>query len=213
MTTLADVQAWKARTNNGAISLSDLEVIQPEMYDADLGGPARMWTPAARAMGALLYAARDDQHLIVVKYSYRTVAKQWEKYRNYQNGGTLAAYPGTSNHGDAITVDLTALDYGDLLWLNMNAGQFGFRDDVPGESWHWTYYGSRDFEPGFWEDDMGMEQYHEGQTRYQARYKENREKHPHQDPDPGPAPEEWAKEIRWGWVDARFAGQWPRPKP
>ncbi len=207
-TTYEQVLAWKARTQNGEIPLFEMEIVQPEMYDPDLGMPARMWTPAARAMSAMLAAAQDDGHSIVVLYSYRTLAKQWEKWRKF--GSPRAAEPGTSNHGDALSVDLTSLDYYDSVWLRDEAGRYGFRNDVYYESWHWTYYGSRDFAPGAWEEDMTLEQYHEGQTRYQNRYKDLREKHPHEDPDPGVPPDEWTQHIKWGWNDARFAGQNPK---
>jgi hypothetical protein len=174
------------------------------MYDFDLGGPARLWEPAANAMSAMLFAARQENRIIIIAYSYRTIAKQWEKWWNYQSGGNLAASPGTSNHGDAITCDLTSLDSADLTWLYANARRFGYRADVPGEVWHWTYYGSKDFDPGDWEEEEDVEKYHEGQTRFAVRWKENLDKHPFEDPDPGPPPDEWTKEIKWGWNDARF---------
>ena len=38
--------------------------------------------------------------------SYRTFAQQQMLYRLYQQGGTLAAVPGTSNHGWGLAVDV-----------------------------------------------------------------------------------------------------------
>jgi hypothetical protein len=56
----------------------------------------------------------------------------------YKNGG-LAAVPGTSDHGWGRSLDLR-LDGAALAWMRENGAAFGFREDVPRESWHWTYY-------------------------------------------------------------------------
>lgn len=137
-----DKDTWRASVTNGEIPLWMLAEIVPPQYDWDLGGPAMMHPEAAAAMSALIAEARQDGHLsLAVKYSYRTIGKQWEKWANYQNGGNLAAYPGTSNHGWAVAVDFTGLTTSVLAWLHSNADRFGFVGDVPGENWHYTYYG------------------------------------------------------------------------
>lgn len=196
----ADVTAWMNRTDNGNIPFDMLEIV-PGQYDDDLHGPARMYPPAAAAMYAMLTSAGGDGRHFRIRFSYRTLAKQWEKWNDYQNDdGNVAAYPGTSNHGDGLSCDLTDLGEDDIRWLRMNARRYGFYEDVSGESWHWTYYGG--WTQGM-EEDVEVDKYHEGQMRFHTQVKENMAKHPHEDPDPGAPPEAWAKEIRWGWNDAR----------
>ncbi len=62
----------------------------------------------------------------------------------------LAAAPGTSLHEIGHAVDVDRDDGDDPktaradspvdLWLEANAGAFGFRRDVPGELWHLSWY-------------------------------------------------------------------------
>ncbi len=196
-----DVLAWMARTDNGRIPLNELEEIVPRFYDLDLNGPAVMWGPAARAMSDMLAAAKADGRLITVKYSYRTFAKQVEKWENFQNGGTLAAEPGTSNHGDALTVDLTNLDALDIYWLNRNAHKYGFYADVNGEIWHWTYYGGYDAGNG---EDIEMDLYIAGWDKYIERWNNAGGK------DPGEAPKDREKRFKDGWGHARKAMNNPK---
>ena len=148
-TKTADVVKWESTTSNGRISLAALEKIQPIQWDWDLLGAARMYPPAARAMTAMLSDAKSAGHFFKVKYSYRTIAVQWVKWRMF--GSPRAAFPGTSNHGDALSVDLTDLSSSDIWWLKANAHRYGFYNDVWYESWHWTYYGG-------WVDRMTEEE-------------------------------------------------------
>jgi hypothetical protein len=148
-TKTADVVRWENNTANGRISLSSLERIDPFQWDFDLLGAARMYPPAARAMSALLSDARRAGHFFKVKYSYRTIAVQWIKWRLF--GSPRAAFPGTSNHGDALSCDLTDISSSDIAWLRSNAHRYGFYNDVWYESWHWTYFGG-------WEDRMTEEE-------------------------------------------------------
>lgn len=137
-----DKAAWRGSVVNGRIPADKLAAIVPTQYDPDLDGPALMHPEAAAAMSALLAAARASGVTeLKVKYSYRTFAKQQEKYDNYLNGGNLAAVPGTSNHGWAVAVDFTGLTTRALAWLRANAGEYGFLNDVPSENWHYTYQG------------------------------------------------------------------------
>lgn len=137
-----DKEQWRASVDNGQISPNRLAVIVPHQYDPDLEGPGMMHPEAAAAMGALLTQAEADGVTeLSVKYSYRTIAKQWEKWRNYQAGGNLAAYPGTSNHGWAVAVDFTGLTPRALAWVKAHAGRYGFLADVSSENWHYTYQG------------------------------------------------------------------------
>lgn len=101
----------------------------------------RMWAPAARQYEALSAAAARDGVTIGITDSYRTYESQVdlaERKGLYKNGG-LAAVPGTSDHGWGRSLDLN-LDANALAWMRENGAAYGFREDVPRESWHWTYY-------------------------------------------------------------------------
>ena len=101
----------------------------------------RLWAPAARQYEQLAAAARRDGVTIGITDSYRTFDAQVdlaERKGLYKNGG-LAAVPGTSDHGWGRSLDLK-LDSNALAWMRENGAAYGFREDVPRESWHWTYY-------------------------------------------------------------------------
>jgi hypothetical protein len=84
---------------------------------------------------------------ICITDSYRSFALQ---VTTYQRKPTMAAVPGTSNHGWALAVDLCGgIDsYGtsQYAWMKANAGRFGFVHPTwaePGngreEPWHWEF--------------------------------------------------------------------------
>lgn len=101
----------------------------------------RLWAPAARQYEQLAAAARRDGVTIGITDSYRSFDAQVdlaERKGLYKNGG-LAAVPGTSDHGWGRSLDLK-LDSNALAWMRENGAAYGFREDVPRESWHWTYY-------------------------------------------------------------------------
>ena len=103
---------------------------------------------AYRAMSAAYAAASGSP--ICITDSYRTYGSQ---VRLYGQKPTLAAVPGTSNHGWGLAVDLCGgiehfgtAAYG---WMKANAGRFGFLHPdwaEPGngreEPWHWEYAGT-----------------------------------------------------------------------
>jgi cell wall-associated NlpC family hydrolase len=87
---------------------------------------------------------------ICITDSYRTYASQ---VRLYGQKPSLAAVPGTSNHGWGLAVDLCGgiEHYGTApyAWMKANAGRFGFLHPdwaEPGngreEPWHWEYAGT-----------------------------------------------------------------------
>ena len=103
---------------------------------------------AYRAMSAAFAAAFGSP--ICITDSYRTYASQ---VRLYGEKPTLAAVPGTSNHGWGLAVDLCGgIDhYGTAQydWMKANAGRFGYLHPdwaEPGrgreEPWHWEYAGT-----------------------------------------------------------------------
>lgn len=163
-----DVVRWQQQTRNGEIPLRDLARIEPLMMDTDLNGPAMMYPPAARACTDMLAHARRDGRIIRVRFSYRTLAVQRVKWATFvgpdgtpdtDDDGTRAAAVGTSNHGEALALDLTDLGASDTEWLVRHAWEYRFDNgDVNDEPWHWTYRGGYEGS----EDDMAYEQFRKG---------------------------------------------------
>ena len=198
-----DKEDLRAQVENGKIPKSLLKEIVPTQYDPDLQGPGIMHPEAADAMSALLAAAKEAGHPgLRVKYSYRTIDKQWEKWRDYQAGGNLAAYPGTSNHGWAVTGDMTWSQSSDIAWAHSNCQRFGYKFDVPSENWHMTYQGGYKPDKGE-DDDVNLEKYTDGWDLYEERFKK-------QGKDPGPPPEDRDKWFKKGWNAARLAVNNPK---
>lgn len=113
-------------------------------------GQYGLTVPAAQAFNAMSahYAKRWGSGL-TVNSGGRTYAEQVEAYRKYQNGGPLAAKPGTSLHESGIAVDIggpiASYDTAQHLWLQQNAAQFGWYwvGANFGEPWHWEYHPNR----------------------------------------------------------------------
>ncbi|WP_432574835.1 M15 family metallopeptidase [Kineococcus sp. SYSU DK005] len=103
-------------------------------------GSHTMWAPAAQAYRELRAAAARDGVTLKVTDSYRSYEQQVDLARRkglYSQGG-LAAKPGTSEHGWGLSLDLS-LDSKALTWMRTHAKQYGFSENVPRESWHWTF--------------------------------------------------------------------------
>jgi len=103
-------------------------------------GSHRLWTPAAQAFRSMEAAAAKAGVDIGVTDSYRSYEAQVDVARRkglYSQGG-LAATPGTSDHGWGRSLDLD-LDSRALAWMRAHADEYGFDENVPRESWHWTY--------------------------------------------------------------------------
>jgi LAS superfamily LD-carboxypeptidase LdcB len=83
-------------------------------------------------------AAKSAGVSLKINSAFRTLTRQKYFYMCYQtkscNGGNLAAYPGSSNHGIGRALDLSFSSYN---WLASNARRFGFGRTVPTENWHW----------------------------------------------------------------------------
>lgn len=73
--------------------------------------------------------------------SYRTLAEQEYLYRLYEEGkGSLAAYPGTSNHGLGVAIDCPNL--WEQFWLHASGTKFGWqKTEAFSEPWHWNWTG------------------------------------------------------------------------
>jgi len=114
-------------------------------------GPAAGWNAMAahiaKVEGVRIAVTGPDS-------AYRNIARQWYYWNLYQSGqGNLAAYPGTSNHGMGINVDVpTAV----RALIDKYGAPFGWSkswSDAPGEWWHITYqtghYSGPDPGPGY----------------------------------------------------------------
>lgn len=82
---------------------------------------------------------------LIFESCYRTYDQQQTAWANYQNGGNLAARPGTSNHGWGLAIDVAMSRYGgfsspNYKWLAENGPSYGFRAGVvSSEAWHIEY--------------------------------------------------------------------------
>ena len=199
---LYDKEMWRASVSNGNIPRHLLREIFPMQFDRDLGGPAIMHPEAAAAMSTMLQAAAEKGFPdLAVSLSYRTFAKQEEKWANFQAGGNLAARPGTSNHGWAVAADMRWGRLVTLAWLQVNAPTYGFINDVPSENWHYT------FQEGRWDgDDVTEAQLAKlndaddrakGDAAFRKRFAEKGS-------DPGGPPADKSPAWRDGWASARF---------
>jgi LAS superfamily LD-carboxypeptidase LdcB len=116
----------------------------PDSLLSSIGqGDFSLARPAADAFMRMVNAAKRDGVTFGVNDAYRSYAEQVDiadRKGIYGQGG-LAAVPGTSNHGWGLAVDLE-LDDRAQAWMQENAWRYGYFDDVPGESWHWTYRAS-----------------------------------------------------------------------
>merc|ERR1740121_2136237 len=104
--------------------------------------------------------------IIKISSAFRTLQRQqyfWNAYccsratgRTVCSCGPLAAYPGTSNHGVGIALDVNTNCGGGgtisnppsacwsssvYVWLANNAASYGFVRTVNSEPWHWEYRG------------------------------------------------------------------------
>ncbi len=74
---------------------------------------------------------------------FRTMAEQEHFYACYKNGdcnnGNYAERPGYSKHQSGHALDLNTRGAGVDAWLRDRAWEFGFKNTVPSEPWHWEY--------------------------------------------------------------------------
>lgn len=87
-------------------------------------------------------AAGVDMH---INSGFRTMAEQeyfWNCYQTCScNSCNQAAAPGYSNHQSGHAFDINTATPGVYNWLAANGGAFGFTETVPGEPWHWEWWG------------------------------------------------------------------------
>jgi D-alanyl-D-alanine carboxypeptidase len=121
-----------AAYGNGKIPAASLEKVGATGH--------RLWAPAAEQLTSLIADAKRDGVTIGITDSYRSYDEQVDLARRkglYSQGG-LAAKPGTSDHGWGMATDLD-LNGKALAWMRANGDKYGFDENVPRETWHWTY--------------------------------------------------------------------------
>lgn len=126
-----DPRALGEHYGNGQIPLVELQQISKGHYLVP--NAAEEFT---RMQTALLAAG----HGLKINSSYRTLAEQEGLIKRYGllSAGGTAAPTGQSDHGLGLSVDMK-LDGNALRWMSENAGTYGFKNNVAGEPWHWTF--------------------------------------------------------------------------
>lgn len=119
----------------------------PKSALASIGGGLYLRKDAAHALAALQAACEakygkririsDGYRPLGAPGDYRRGAwSQWAAWERYKAGGNLAAYPGTSNHGLGLAIDI---DTRDRYMLDALGPAYGFSkswSDAPSEPWH-----------------------------------------------------------------------------
>ncbi|MFT3711820.1 MAG: D-alanyl-D-alanine carboxypeptidase family protein [Archangium sp.] len=114
------------------------------IHVAPVGNGKYLRSDAAARFNSMKAAARRAGINLSVVSGFRTMAQQRALYAAYRAGrGNLAARPGYSNHQGGLSADLNTGGYGSRTyrWLAAHARSYGFRNDVRGEPWHWTFRG------------------------------------------------------------------------
>ncbi len=117
---------------------------QPQRINvASVGNGKLMRTDAAAAFNRMKADAARAGITLTVVSGFRTMEQQRYLYQEYLAGrGNLAARPGYSNHQGGRSADINMPGgYGGATyrWLSAHASAYGFRNDVGGEPWHWTF--------------------------------------------------------------------------
>jgi D-alanyl-D-alanine dipeptidase len=123
---------------NGQIPASQLRSI---------GGGYSLIPAAARSFNAMsAESLRRYSTRILVRAAYRTLAMQWYFWRLYQSGrGNLAAFPGTSNHGWGLAIDLFNQRMRQIV--DAIGSKYGWAkrwSDAQSEWWHIKYSAAHD---------------------------------------------------------------------
>lgn len=99
----------------------------------------------ANAYYQMAQAAAADGVNIKVVSGFRTMQEQTYLYNCYINCNcnscNLAAKPGYSNHQSGHALDLNTSAAGVNAWIEAHGGDYGFTETVPGEPWHWEWWG------------------------------------------------------------------------
>lgn len=126
---------------NGRIPVGQLSKVDPSHYAAPGCTSAfRAWSVKMVALG---YPALTVGN--VADSCYRSLAWQQYRYHLHQSDPSrypVAAYPGTSNHGLGMAIDIgNYYRYPHSLLVKWGK-VYGFRFDTPSELWHVRYVGT-----------------------------------------------------------------------
>jgi hypothetical protein len=116
----------------------------------NIAGGGQLRADAAEAWNAFAaYVKKHHNQNVQVTDSYRPLGSpgdlrrgkwsQWAAWERYQNGGNLAARPGTSNHGLGLALDVP---YQTQKLIANYGAQFGWSkkwSDAPSEPWHFRW--------------------------------------------------------------------------
>lgn len=142
--TVAAVRWWRHRHDGEGTGFVDGVPVLLELVTVD-GRPVAGFTAAA--FSAMRAAAAQSGHRLEVVSGFRTLAEQTYLFDSYKSGkcneGHIAAPPGYSSHQSGRALDLNSRAGGNLAWLEAHAGSFGFFRTVPGEPWHWEFWGDQ----------------------------------------------------------------------
>lgn len=99
----------------------------------------------ANAYAVMQQAAAAAGITLSVVSGFRTMSEQQVLYACFVNCNcnncNKAAQPGYSNHQSGHALDLNTSTPGVLNWLTAHGASFGFTRTVPGEPWHWEWWG------------------------------------------------------------------------
>lgn len=118
---------------NGQLPASMLVTVGTDAY----GRPAQFQPSAAASWNRMRAAGMPFD----VSDTYRDLARQWTYYLNPPNSAGLAAYPGTSSHGEGLAVDARGKCLG---WLAEHGKAHGWVRTITKEPWHFVYHPGRD---------------------------------------------------------------------
>jgi hypothetical protein len=122
----------------------------PQSALAPIGGGFYLRKDAA----ASYLAARSAGCPWGVNTAYRTLAEQAKLYDKHLAGGSLAAKPGKSWHGEGLALDIPSAS-GAQQWL-LSHPEYGWRRTVmPAEPWHFEYFPELDTRE---DDDVSVQQ-------------------------------------------------------
>jgi len=142
------------RVTNGRLEDNFLkEINNPQTYKGNIQsdkGRIRLYNPVTDKLNQFLTFASSQGIILKINSAYRTYDDQLRVINEY--GKSVAACPGTSNHGFGLAVDLANKNgkrikpgMKEYEWVKKNAPDFGFNRLPWGnkgenwESWHWEY--------------------------------------------------------------------------
>lgn len=103
----------------------------------------RLSPEAASSFDKMVTEASNAGVEISITDSYRNYDQQVDlaKRKGLTSEGGYAAFPGTSQHGWGLAVDVNLTKPGSREWMEANASRFGWVGEVEREPWHYEFRG------------------------------------------------------------------------